>query len=82
MNNFGILNGIPVYSDPNCTVPVISLSNKVTMSDEFRRNINARLEYLFGRKPGMYKFGNKLIAHPDIIKVLMELKNADTSTMD
>jgi hypothetical protein len=62
------LNGMPIYSDINCTEPVISLSNKVTVSDEFRRNTNARLEYLFGRRPAMYQFGDKLIAHPDIIE--------------
>lgn len=66
--------GIPLKESKLCTLPTISLSKNVNVSDEFRCKINANLERLFGRKPAMFYMNGVYVAHPEIIKALTNKK--------
>ena len=64
-------SGVPLISSEFCTEPKISISNDCPVSDEFRKKFNSYLEARFGRKPAIFKMGDKIIAHPDIVGKLM-----------
>ena len=63
--------GVPLIRSEFATVPKIQISSDCPVTDEFRKKFNSYLEALFGREPGMFMVGEKIIAHPDIVEILM-----------
>ena len=72
MRNHNFYQGLPIREDANCTLPAISLSKDINVSDEFRHKIDANLERLFGRKPALFYMYGVYVAHPKIIKALAD----------
>lgn len=64
--------GLPLVKSDFCTLPAISLSKDLNISDEFRQKVDANLERLFGRKPAMLYMNGVYVAHPDIIRAFKE----------
>lgn len=61
--------GMKIIADPRLSEksPVIELSSKVTVSDEFRAKTNAWYLEMFGEKLNFYFTDNNILAHPENI---------------
>ena len=64
--------GIPIVEDVHLPefMPVIELSNNVTVSDEFRIKTNKWYLEMFGKRRTMYMAFGKCIMHPNTIRAL------------
>jgi hypothetical protein len=74
-------NGIEIVSSPHLPVlvPVLKLSDRISLTDKFRENFDKYLIDLFGEKPFIISMGRKLYAHPVVIKCIKQ--EIDKKTM-
>lgn len=81
--HYHYLKGIPVVPDPMLPefIPVLELSQNITVTPEFRAQEDAWLLKIFGKKRTMYevKINGRhwYIAHPNTIKCLEILRGSD-----